>query len=65
MSQHTIKSQRRYIRKIQHESYEATLKGLAVSEARLEALRSFLRPKPRIVPAFAWTLIQKIVIKLP
>jgi hypothetical protein len=65
MSQRTLKSQNRYIRKLHRQSYEATIAGMAESDAKIQVLRSYLRPKPRFMANWAWHLIQKVVIKLP
>ena len=62
MSQRTLKSQRRYIRKLQRDSYEATIKSLAVGTARQQVLASFMKPKPRYMPQFLWHRIVRAVL---
>ena len=65
MSQHTIKQQRRFIRKMHRESYEATIRGMGDADARIKILRSFLRQKPRWMPQFVLNFLTRLVIQLP
>lgn len=65
MRQKTLKAQRRFIRKLQRDSYEATIKSYAVNDARMQVLKSFVRPRPRWIPSFLWEKCLRFTIKLP